>query len=371
MEGAKFWRSIDSVVMLTWSDWKTEPRSNRYHFATRFARHAPVFFVQPDSMSGDVWFEEAAPNITIVHAADTYDPDGAQRLASALYKAGCHRPMLWIYNVLFEAYICRSNAVIRAMHATENYFAKGKGWTLTDPSVRVSVKRVLQHTDLLVAVSAGVLDSYLAEGGYNGATLVLENGCDSKFWYEARAFEYKPPADGRPIAFFQGGVNKRLDFPLLADLARRLPEWRFWFCGRAEAQLDGWDALRSLPNVRYFGLQDVDGVAELAQQATVGLIPFQQDELIRRALPLKAYEYVACGMPVVSVPIDALSSKPDLFHFATNVEEFALALEQVHSTRSDPSVVERRLAVAAAECYEKRFDLLTENSHALRGRSQK
>lgn len=31
----EFWgRAIDSVVMLTWSVWNTEPRSNRYHFAT-------------------------------------------------------------------------------------------------------------------------------------------------------------------------------------------------------------------------------------------------------------------------------------------------------------------------------------------------
>ena len=41
-------QKFDAVVMLTFSKWHTEMRSNRYHYATRFARHLPVIFVQPD-----------------------------------------------------------------------------------------------------------------------------------------------------------------------------------------------------------------------------------------------------------------------------------------------------------------------------------
>ena len=37
---------FDAVLMLTWSDWYTEPRSNRYHYAVRFAATLPVFFLQ-------------------------------------------------------------------------------------------------------------------------------------------------------------------------------------------------------------------------------------------------------------------------------------------------------------------------------------
>jgi glycosyltransferase involved in cell wall biosynthesis len=357
----KFWgRCIDSVVMLTWSDWKTEPRSNRYHFATRFARHVPVFFVQPDSASNVIWLEQAATNITIVHAPSTYDVEGAQRLAAALYEAGCHKPMLWIYNIFFEEYVYRSNALIRVLHATEDYLTDPGKWAVGDPIVREPLMRTLAHVDLLVAVSAGVLASYLANGKYTGETLLLENGCDSEFWYESRAYEYEPVADGRPTALFQGGINKRLDFPLLIALARGLPTWRFWFCGNAESRLDGWSELTSLPNVHYFGFLSVEGVAALAKQATVGLIPFHQDELIRGSLPLKAYEYVACGMPVVSVPVDAIIRRPDLFHFATSADEFALALEQVQLTRNDPVAIGRRLAAAAAESYDGRFTLLVE-----------
>nr|WP_246191502.1 glycosyltransferase [Aureimonas leprariae] len=268
--------------------------------------------------------------------------------------------MLWIYNIFFEEYIHRSNALVRVLHATEDYFTKPEGWAVADPSIRAPLIRVLADVDLLVAVSQGVLDSYVGAGGYKGTTLLLENGCDSKFWLESGAYRFDAPPDDRPVALFQGGINKRLDFPLLIALAKRLPEWRFWFCGNENAQDTGWDELRSLPNVRYFGTQSVEGIAFLARKSSVGLIPFQQDELIRRSLPLKAYEYVACGMPVVSVPIDALAARDDLFSFATDAESFARKLEEVRTSRSDDAAVERRLAAAAFECYENRFTLLNE-----------
>src|SRR5262249_43443775 len=143
------------------------------HFATRFARHVPVFFVQPDSITGKVWFKSVAPNIKIVHAPVSFGVVEAQELASALYKAGCRKPMLWIYNVYFEEYIRRSNAVIRVMHATEDYFTNAKGWRMPD-SLREPLKRVLDGTDLLVAVTRGVLDSYVVEGKYSGRALLLE-----------------------------------------------------------------------------------------------------------------------------------------------------------------------------------------------------
>lgn len=359
VEGTNLWKAIDSVVMLTWSDWKTEPRSNRYHFATRFALHVPVFFVQPDSTSGEVRLESVAHNLTIVHAPSSYGPDETERLASTLYLAGCRKPLLWIYNIFFEPFVHRSNAVLRVMHATEDYFTSPKGWAVTESSIQEPLIRMLGQVDLLVAVSQGVLDSFTAKSRYRGACLLLENGCDSRFWLQQNAFDYKPGALG-PVALFQGGINNRLDFPLLIALSDRLPTWQFWFCGDARSLPDGWDKLRRQENVRYFGVQAVEGIAALARQADVGLIPFQQDALIRGALPLKAYEYVACGMPVVTVPIDALAGKPELFRFATNAEEFAVALEQLRPSRAAAAMVQARLAEAAEHCYDKRFDVLLE-----------
>lgn len=351
-------RYFDAVVMLTWSNWKTEPRSNRYHYASRFARSIPVYFVQPDSVDGKVSLEVVENNITLVHVSSNYGAEQADSLIGILSGLGVRRPLNWIYNPQFEHYIRRSSGIVNIFHATEDYFGNTKNWAMADISIRDNVRRVLERVDILVGVSQGVLDSYISVGGYRGEHILLENGCDASFWRDSCASDYQLPQDGARVAFYQGGINKRLDFDLLKGLARRLAHWQFWFCGAAHSADEGWCELLSLPNVRYFGEQEPAGVARLSRHARVGLIPFHQDDLIRRSLPLKAFEYVACGMPVVSVPIDALASRPNLFQIAQTADEFANAIEAVGDSRLDESAVSLRREAAFTEDYDARFALL-------------
>ena len=81
---ARSLRAFDAVVMLTWSDWHREPRSNRFHYATRFARHLPVYFVQPDAADGQISFERIELfDITLVHVPAVYDAASARALGQA------------------------------------------------------------------------------------------------------------------------------------------------------------------------------------------------------------------------------------------------------------------------------------------------
>src|SRR4051812_33344822 len=118
---------FDSVIMLTWSDWPTEPRSNRYHYATRFARELPVYFVQCNGCGPEATFEKlAGHNIEIVRVPATYNFDHARNLIRTLSKRGARRPLLWIYNWWFEEFIRYSPSPFRVYHATEDYFSRSK-----------------------------------------------------------------------------------------------------------------------------------------------------------------------------------------------------------------------------------------------------
>ncbi|MGG2319980.1 hypothetical protein, partial [Salmonella enterica] len=82
-------------------------------------------------------------------------------------------------------------------------------------------------------------------------------------------------------AFYQGGVNVRLDFGLLEALVDRMPDWTFSFCGLADErehmreEMAAWLRLRDRPNVRYHGSVTPEEIAALSRQSTVGLIPFR------------------------------------------------------------------------------------------------
>jgi len=351
--------NFDAVVMLTWSNWHDEPRSNRYHYATRFARELPVLFVQPDLDEGPVKSEKVhGHDITILHVSRHYTAEQSSQLMQVLKELGIRRPLLWIYNVYFEHYIRRASAPMRVYHATEDYLSPKETLTVAGADVQAPLKRVLQDVDLLVSVSDGVARSYEAYGGYTGSSIVLRNGCDFEFWQSSGAADYRPPEDGAKVVLFQGGVNSRLDYDLLLGLTEALPEWQFWFCGKTVDAPTDWKRLKKQPNVRDFGLVSPEKIAELSRQALVGIIPFKQDGLMRRSLPLKAYEYVACGLPVVSIPIDELAPEGNLFEFATTVSEFASAIKTRAQTRTDAIKIKERLEAAAGQSYDNRFPLL-------------
>ncbi len=349
--------AFDAVVMLTWSDWRTEPRSNRYHYATRFARAWPVYFVQfTEAQDGNVCEPLAGSNINIVHIGSSYGQEQSDRLQALLKSKGVLRPLYWVYNPHFLDFIESYPPQLLVYHATEDYLGDHPDLQLGDPIV-AKLHRLLAQTDLAVAVTETVAAGVRKGGRYGGPLIVARNGCDVEHW----KVEAKQPPSTEKVALFQGGINARLDYDLLLDLADRLPDWRFWFCGGdTYATQPQWSDLKAKPNVRWLGEMHADQLPDIQAQATVGLIPFRQTTLMRASLPLKAYEYVASGLPVVTIPIDELSREPDLFLVATDSKSFALKLEEAAATRHDAGWLDRREKSAAAASYDSRFDAMTE-----------
>jgi glycosyltransferase involved in cell wall biosynthesis len=354
---------FDSVVMLTWSDWKTEPRSNRYHYATRFARHVPVLFVQPDKEQGH---EEQTdePNVTILHAGADHTPDQLIVVRRALETRGLSRPLLWIYNPNYEAVHEHFADSLKVFHATEDYFVERRFIAEPPGQQRYHYRRArcylqrrlvltLQGVDLVVCVSKGVARTHRRLGGYGGPLLVLENGCDYAFWASGGRRGRHGPGK---VAIYQGGINERLDTFLLLDTMKALPDWEFRFCGQVSNSYKGWQLLERQPNCRYMGNLEPEALRAALYEADVGLIPYVQEPLLEhQSLPLKAFEYAACGLPVVSVPIDSIAGYPDIFRFARTAADFALGIVEEGRTHNEPARLDMRAAAASEKDYDKRF----------------
>jgi hypothetical protein len=359
---------FDAVVLLTWSDWHTEPRSNRYHFATRFARHWPVYFVQwtDGGPNGEQIEPVEGHDIRIVHMGLDYGPEQSERLGELLRAAGVRSPLFWIYNPYFLDVVRRVPGRLSVYHGTEDYLGSDANLPLADDAMRGAFLQLFQMVDLSVAVTDGVARSIRVNGGFDGPELVLRNGCDTDQWRTALK---NPSPVAAKIAIFQGTINARLDFDLLSDLIERMSDWTFYFCGKTtHAPQPAWNRLTSRLNVHSFGPVHPDRVAEMQARATVGLIPFRQLPLMKISLPLKAYEYVASGLPVVTIPINELAVEPDLFHTASTAEEFATAIRAVAPTRDMPEWLEKRAHAARGASYDVRFEeLLSKMAEVMAG----
>jgi glycosyltransferase involved in cell wall biosynthesis len=101
------------------------------------------------------------------------------------------------------------------------------------------------------------------------------------------------------------------------------------------------------------GLVDYEYLPEVLARANVGIIPFEDCDLVRSTSPIKMYEYLAAGLPVVTTPIpeaEALAA-PGILRVATTAEGFASALEDSLSG----GMVEERQEIAKAYSWDRVF----------------
>lgn len=104
----------------------------------------------------------------------------------------------------------------------------------------------------------------------------------------------------KPIAVYVGTLGSRFDANLLALAAKRLPKVSFvLICPEDEARF----RLPSLPNLHILGTRPYPLLPPYLWNADLGLIPLDAQAnpgLVHHTHPLKLYQYMACGLPVVT-----------------------------------------------------------------------
>jgi glycosyltransferase involved in cell wall biosynthesis len=134
---------------------------------------------------------------------------------------------------------------------------------------------------------------------------MIRNGVDvERFQKRARTLSRPKdlPARGRPLIGFVGALYAWIDWPLIANVARLLPDHDFVFIGPYDGR-SAIDRVSGLDNVRFLGARPYENVPAYVQAFDACWVPFDQSAVSRAANPVKIYEYLALGKPVVSTPV--------------------------------------------------------------------
>jgi glycosyltransferase involved in cell wall biosynthesis len=128
---------------------------------------------------------------------------------------------------------------------------------------------------------------------------------------------------------YVGALQHWFDARLVAEAAARLEGWELQLVG--PCQLDeGQRALLARKNIRLLGRRDYQELPLLLAAADVAMIPFVLNDLIRGTSPIKLYEYLAAGLPVVasSMPEVLPHVAPGVVGCADDPAEFARLVEE-------------------------------------------
>jgi len=213
-----------------------------------------------------------------------------------------------------------------------------------------SEREVLRKVDLVLAVSEGLYDAAVRIRGTDKGVYLLPNGVHlapfQRSYPEPEEYARIP----RPRALFVGSLSSWFDWELLRKVAFLRPNISFVVVGRGEFP-------KNLPqNVYLLGPRPHEKIPAYMQHADVGLIIFKDLPLIRKIEgPLKFYEYLASGLPVVSVPYGDLKKMAPFALFGDTPDEFAVALDEAIEQAKDPEERARRKKEAERYSWDRIF----------------
>jgi glycosyltransferase involved in cell wall biosynthesis len=208
-----------------------------------------------------------------------------------------------------------------------------RGWT---PAAARLEKELAAEVDL-VAFSAKNLASYVASLGPKDG-IYLPNGVRvDHFMHGPKDLPTRYQSMPRPIAVYVGAMDAWFDFALVNEAAERLPQVSFVLLGPAETARQ---RLTPRANLHLLGSVPYAALPAYLHNADVGLIPFDvknHGELVNSINPLKMYEYMACGLPVVAVEWEELRSLGSPARLCRSADEFIQAIAESVSMHYDRS----------------------------------
>jgi glycosyltransferase involved in cell wall biosynthesis len=370
------------IVCVGFADWDTELWTNQHHLMSRLARENRVLFVEslglrrPELAGRDLTrigrrlrrglqapravdgLHVLAPLVLPFHRSRTARAINRRLLPTFVRRAarrlGLHRPILWAYVPQAEVLIDALDPGLIVYHSVDDIAAHDR---IDTTSFRAAEARFAARADLVLASAPALAERLRA---ISSNVLDAPNVADTELF--ARALEPGPldPALATlpaPRIVFTGAiVALKLDLRLLAELARLRRSWSFALVGPigpGEPRTD-ISAIAAEPNIHLLGPRAYRELPDVLRSADAGLIPYSRNTLTESVFPMKVYEYLAAGLPVVATPLPALADLAGV-ETAPNAQGFAELLDRALATDSPDRRAERSRA-AAAHSWERRLD---------------
>jgi glycosyltransferase involved in cell wall biosynthesis len=160
-----------------------------------------------------------------------------------------------------------------------------------------------------------------------------------------------------PRIVFVGAIQAHtVDVELVVELATARPDWSLAFVGPVGTGDPGTDvsAMAALPNVHLLGPRRYAELPAVLRGADAAMLPYLTGGAMRSVFPMKTYEYLAAGRPVVTTPLPGLAEVADIVRAATGAEFAARLAETIAA--DTPEQRRRRSAAVQQHSFEARIE---------------
>jgi len=244
-------------------------------------------------------------------------------LTSALVRRAARRwgfrqPQLWIFPPNAVDYVSQFNESKVIYYCVDEW---SQFTHLNADFILQKERELLEKADAVFVVSKKLLskhpDAHLIPHGVN-------------FDLFAAPGPVAPDLPPKPVIGFFGNLYDWVDQDLIAGIAEKKPQWSFVLIGKIMTDI----SKLQLPNIHILGPRPYEDLPAYCRGFDVGIIPYKlSDPRMQSVNPLKLREYLAAGLPVVSVDIPEVRALP--VRLAATPAEFVAKIEEALHDKTD------------------------------------
>ncbi|GAA0978053.1 hypothetical protein GCM10009555_040320 [Acrocarpospora macrocephala] len=338
------------ILMFSGTTFVQEHRGNRPIRLTNvyLKRHCPVFFNYYRWHATDPLPEH--PDVLLFQSPIDITPSLLDELLRADF--GGKRKLLF---ASFPHDLMVRNLVTAAQHGWVTIYDARDDW---EEFAKVGMAKwyhpgheryIAAHADIVTAVSRPLARKMSAIAA-SREVHVVANALDTAFPEPPRP---RRPADRPVIGYFGHLTDKWFDWQLIIDTAERYPDYVLELAGHQEPKLN-------LPaNVRLLGMVGHQELAERSLTWGLAVIPFKNGPLADAVDPIKVYEYLHLGLPVLATYFPQCRDYPGVT-VTESAEEFLALVPRLLGTEPDTERIARWLQ---DNTWERRVETYSRLSH--------
>jgi glycosyltransferase involved in cell wall biosynthesis len=260
----------------------------------------------------------------------------SSRLSRILKKLGFKEYILWNYRPEYAAGIRIFNYRRLVYDITDDLAAYKQKKNSEFNYIKKCTEHIIKKSDLVIVTASTLFEKYK---GMSKDISLIPNGYDSDL-FSAKVTEEPDDLKGTktPIIGFIGTLFSFLDYDLIEYVVRSNPEKSFVFIGHCEENSRArWRDVTQYNNVFWLGKKKKEDIPAYLNSFDVCINPFIVDNVSRSVSPLKVFEYLAMGKPVVSVRMESLEKEEvsQYIYFSSSYEDFNEKLNSALQDRNN------------------------------------
>jgi len=231
-------------------------------------------------------------------------------------------PILWIFIPTAVDLVGRCNESLSIYYCVDE-FAQFPG--VHTETVEALERKLLEKVDLCFT---SALHLFRDKSLYNPNTHYMPHGVDIAHFSKALKPDTQVAPEiaelPKPVIGFYGLIEKWIDLDLIEYIAKSHPEWSIAMIGKHVVDISRFDDIK---NVHFLGPKPYEILYTYSKGFDVSLIPFAMNKLTLNVNPLKLREYLAAGIPVVSVDLPEVRKYSEVVKIAVDYEDFVRQTE--------------------------------------------